>query len=59
MKFSQSSLNQSKLEIFLGNSKLNIVNSIKYFGFELKYNLCNKSDVIRERKKFITALNQF
>ena len=51
MKFSQLSLNQSKFEIFLGNSNLNIVNSIKYLGIELNYNLYNKSLIKKKEKK--------
>ena len=56
MQFSQSTLNQSKFKIFLGNSKLNIVNSM-CLGFELNYNLCNKLDIIRERNKSYNSFN--
>ena len=36
---------------------MKISNEVKYLGFNLMANLCNKKDVVRERNRFYNSFN--
>ena len=44
-------------KFFLGNKILGISNEVKYLGFNIMANLCNKQDIIKERNKFYNSFN--
>lgn len=46
-----------KKKFSIGNHYIENVNEIKYLGFMVTHNLCNKLDVIRERNRFYNSFN--
>ena len=57
MKFTKFLSDQTDFNIFLDDVKLKVVNSVKYLGFDLNYNLTSKYDIIRERNRFYNSFN--
>ena len=58
IKFNKTKkIHQINSKLKLGSSFLNFVDEIKYLGIYINFNLCNKSDIIRERNKFYNSFN--
>ena len=58
IRFSFNSISTDlKKRFSLGKELLENVNEIRYLGFMITYNLCNKIDIIRERNRFYGNFN--
>ena len=43
--------------ITLDNNIIHFVDNIKYLGFWLTFNMCNKSDIVAQRNRFYNVFN--